>query len=496
MNFIPKHILSKSTFIRSSQCLKSLHLYKNHYNLRDTISLSQQALFTRGTDIGLLAQGIFPGGVDASPADRFRFQESVSRTIELIQNGTEIIYEAAFQFDGVLAAIDIMVKKNEKWYAYEVKSASKVSGTYILDAALQYYVITKSGLRLENISIIHLNTSYIRKGELELRKLFKATSVLEEVISKQELINTKIEQAKITLADSMEPPVKIGKHCFEPYSCDFMGHCWKNVPQGSIFELAGMHKSDLFEMYESGITTIKEIPEDFPLKKLQKLQAEYFNKNEVFIDHQGIDNFLASINYPVYFMDFETFMPAVPMFEDTSPFQHIPFQYSLHYKKDRTSEVTHKDFIAQTGSNPSNAFILNLLSDTQNKGDILVYNLTFEKSVLKKLKTLFPEFELQIDERISRMKDLMLPFQDLLYYHPNMKGSHSIKNVLPALVPELKYDELTINNGNNASAAFEMLQKETDSIKIAEIREALHTYCKLDTYAMVRILEVLEGRIK
>lgn len=496
MNFIPRHQLSKSTFIRSSQCLKSLYLYKNHYDLRDPVSPSQQALFSRGTDIGVLAQNIFPGGIDASPKDRFNYQESVIKTSELIESGAEVIYEAAFQFDGVLAAIDIMVKNNNKWYAYEVKSSSKVSGIYILDAALQYYVITNSGLTLQNISIINLNTDYVRKGELELRKLFKATSVLEDVLKKQEFIKSKIEQAKATLSNPIEPEIKIGKHCFDPYPCDFMGHCWKKVPEGSVFELAGMHKSDLFEMYDAGITTIDEIPQDFQLKKLQKLQAEYFNTNKPFIDQEGIKEFLTSLKYPLYFMDFETFMPAVPMFEGTSPFQHIPFQYSLHYKKDKKSQVEHKDFIAETGSNPSKDFIISLLKDTQKEGDILVYNLNFEKGVLKSLKRLFPEFEEEISERISRMKDLMLPFQNLHYYHSAMKGSHSIKNVLPALVPELKYDVLAINNGNNASAAFEMLQKETDIIKIAETREDLHKYCKLDTYAMVKILEVLEKGIK
>ncbi|MDQ3191475.1 MAG: DUF2779 domain-containing protein [Bacteroidota bacterium] len=460
------------------------------------MSASQQALFNRGTDIGVLAQDIFPGGIDASPVDRFDFQKSVIKTRELIENGTEVIYEAAFQFDGVLAAIDIMVKNNDKWYAYEVKSSSKVSGVYIMDAALQYYVITNGGTRLQNISIINLNTEYVREGELELRKLFKATSVIEEVLSKQELIKNRIEQAKATLTSTEEPEIKIGKHCFDPYPCDFMGHCWKNVPEGSVFELAGMHKTDLFEMYDAGITTIEEIPSDFQLKKLQQIQKDYFNKITPFIDKEGIRNFLSSLKYPLYFMDFETFMPAVPMFEGTSPFQHIPFQYSLHYKKNKKSEVTHTDFIAQTGNNPSKDFIISLLKDTENKGDILVYNLNFEKGVLKKLKQLFPEFEFQINDRISRMKDLMLPFQNLHYYHSDMKGSHSIKNVLPALVPELKYDELPINNGNNASAAFEMLQKETDLIKIAETRQALYNYCKLDTLAMVRILEVLEEGVK
>ncbi|MBA3899534.1 MAG: DUF2779 domain-containing protein, partial [Bacteroidetes bacterium] len=357
MLYPERHILSKSTFVRSSQCLKSLFLYKNHFDLRDPISPSQQMLFRRGTDIGTLAQGIFPGGVDASPKDHYSYQDSVAKTKQFLADGAEIIYEAAFQFDGVLAALDILVKNNGKWYAYEVKSAAKVSGAYILDAALQYYVITNSGLPLANISIINLNTDYVKDGSLELRKLFKSNSVFNDVINKQKQVKLKIAAAKQVLADKVLPEISIGKHCFEPYTCDFMGQCWKAVPAGSIFEIAGMQRTKQFEMYDCGLKMIKDIPGGFPLKAPQKLQVDFFQKLEPFIDKAGISKFLQKLQYPLYFMDFETFMPAVPVFDNTSPFQHLPFQYSLHFKKDKSAEAVHKSFLAEAGSDPCKAFL-------------------------------------------------------------------------------------------------------------------------------------------
>jgi hypothetical protein len=487
-----KHILSKSTFVRGCQCLKSLYLYKNHYSLRDPISPAQQALFKRGNDVGILARDIFPGGMDASPKDPFSYSESIAKTRQLIANGTEVIYEASFIFDGVMCAIDILVKKDGKWFAYEVKSSAKVSGTYIVDAALQYYVITNSGLSLANICIINLNTEYVKQGSLELRKLFKSHSIFEDVIKKQDFVRNKIAEAKQILSGGVVPEINIGKHCFEPYGCDFFGHCWKPLPADSVFEIAGMQKAKLFEMYQSGITTIADVPEDFPLRAPQKLQVDFFKKDEPFIDIPAIQKFTKKLKYPLYFMDFETFMPAVPVFDGTSPFQHLPFQYSLHYKNEPGGNLIHKGFLAETGKNPCRSFIENLLKDTEAPGDILVYNLAFEKGVLKKLKKMFPELADEIQERIARMKDLMVPFEKHLYYHPKMKGSHSIKNVLPALVPELSYNNLEINNGNSASTAFEQLQFEHDLMKIAEIREGLEAYCKMDTLAMVKILEVLE----
>ena len=192
-------------------------------------------------------------------------------------------------------------------------------------------------------------------------------------------------------------------------------------------------------------------------------------------------------------MDFETFQPAVPLFDNSRPYQQIPFQYSIHYKESKESQITHYEFLAEQGEDPRQKFVKNLLEDTSSKGDIIVYSKTFEITRLKEIANDFPAYAEQIEERISRIKDLMIPFRQKYYYSPEMKGSYSIKAVLPALVPELSYDELEINEGGLASIAFETLQIETDLIIIAEIKAQLLEYCKLDTLAMVRILEKLEN---
>lgn len=191
-------------------------------------------------------------------------------------------------------------------------------------------------------------------------------------------------------------------------------------------------------------------------------------------------------------MDFETFQPAVPLFDDSKPYQQIPFQYSLFLKKDKKSELEHFEFLAEPGEDPRVKFIENLLKETSGKGDVLVYNKTFEVTRLKEIARDFPQHLKEIETLIARIKDLMIPFQKKYYYAPEMKGSYSIKAVLPALVPELSYDELEINEGGLASIAYESLQTETDLMFIAEIKKQLLEYCKLDTLAMVRILEKLE----
>ncbi|MBL0329426.1 MAG: DUF2779 domain-containing protein [Bacteroidetes bacterium] len=168
------------------------------------------------------------------------------------------------------------------------------------------------------------------------------------------------------------------------------------------------------------------------------------------------------------------------------------FQYSLHYKKEKNAPLEHVEFLADQHTDPRKAFVDALLKDTESAGTILVYDILMERNVLNGLKKDFPEYTAQIDERLSRIVDLAQPFQERAFYHPDMKNSFSIKNVLPALVPELSYSNLKIGSGSVAMIAFENLRKETDMFRILETREQLLEYCKLDTLAMVKIFEVLE----
>lgn len=490
-----KHILSKSTFLRGLQCSKSLYLYKNFIQLRDIPSTEQQAIFNRGNHVGLFAQKLFPGGLDATPAKRSDNLAAVPRTTELINSGAEIIYEAAFQHEQVLAILDILVKKDGLWYAYEVKSSTKISHTYLLDASLQYWVITNSGLVLEDISLITINNQYVRRGELDPKSLFNIRSVKKEVLANQEMVNEKVITSKLVAASAQMPEVNIGEHCFSPYNCDFMGLCWKNVPANSVFEISGIQKADQFALYDAGFKTIPQIPEENLLDKNANMHITAVKSGDPVINKEAIAKFLSKVSYPVYFMDFETFMPALPVYEGTRPYQHIPFQYSLHYKKDKGSPSVHFEFLAEQGLDPRKAFLENILRDTAEPGTILVFDALMEKNVLNGLKKDFPEFSAEVDERLSRFVDLMIPFQEKSFYHPAMKNSYSIKNVLPALAPELSYTDLKISSGSIAMIAFEKLQKETDMFRILEVREQLLEYCKMDTLAMVKVFEVLENAI-
>ena len=487
-----KQLLSKSTFIRSLQCSKALYLYKYFPQLRDKISPEQKALFSRGTNVGIAARDLFPGGVDASPDSHRDYTESIARTKRLMEDGVKIIYEAAFQYERVLAAIDILVFENDEWKAYEVKSSTRISPIYIMDASLQYYVIVNSGVQLADISIININNEYRKKGKVVWDNFFSIHSVLTEVKGNYDLVKNKIAEAKNIITNPKIPDVNIGEQCFAPYECDFKGHCWKNISKGSVFELSGISKAEQFNLYNSGVINIEAIPADYPLKKATELQVECIKSNRPHINKEAVKGFLEKLMYPLHFLDFESFMPAIPLFEGCKPYEHIPFQYSLHIQQNDNSIIEHREYLAQPGD-PRKEFINCLLENILPEGNIMVYSAAFERAILNNLKIQFPEHSKKIDSILSRIKDLMDVFENRWYYHPAMKGSYSIKNILPALVPELTYQNLQINSGNIAMTVFESLQNENNLHKIMDHREALLEYCKMDTWAMVKIVEKLRG---
>jgi len=447
----PKHILSKSTFMYGCQCPKRLWLHKYMPSVKDEEDEEQQAIFQSGTNVGKLAEELFTGGVDARPKDTYSYQQSVADTAKYIAAGHDVIYEAAFQYNGLLCAVDILVKKNNQWYAYEVKSTTSVHEKQIPDAAFQYYVITNAGLTLTDFSIIYLNNKYVRKGPLNIPELFTAESVLGRVQKQQAFIHDQAIALKTMLSNkTVMPIIEVGDHCNKPYPCDFQGYCYVAIVE---------EKKDYGKPY---------------------------------VNKEAVQEFLAEIEYPIYHMDFESWMTAVPEYDGHWPYRQICFQYSVHVQQTSESEPEHFEYLAEGKHCSSLTFIESLLNVLGKKGTVLVYNIAFEGTRLRELMKGHPQHEEAIQHILDRIVDLMNPFRKN-YRLPEMEGSYSIKKVLPALVPELSYNDLMIGNGGDASAAFYNLDNESDPEKVEATRLALLKYCGLDTWAMVKLLEKLKS---
>lgn len=495
MNKSTSYQLSKSTYVRGLQCPKSLYLYKHHYDWQDEDSGFQESIFSTGKSVGEFARGLFPGGVDLTPEhinDRPVFSHSIKRTSEEISKGTQVLYEAAFVGDEVLAAVDILVRDGKKWKIYEVKSGGKVSDTYTQDASLQYYVLTKAGVPISDVSIVIINKEYVRKGKIDIKKLFTIESVLAQAKDSFNDIGKNIRSLKKIIGEKAIPDIPIGPHCSNPYSCSFSGHCWKNVPDYSVFNISRIGEKG-WDLFSKGMVKLDDIPEDYNLNSKQWLEVQCYKSKKSHIEKEEIEKFIDSLKYPLYYFDFETFMPAVPIFENTSPYQTIPFQYSLHRQDKKDGKLSHSEYLGDGKTDPRESLIIQFLSETDSDGDILMYT-PYERRILNELSEAFPKYVKQLKNRIDRLKDMSTPFGQKHYYTFKMKGSYSIKAVYPALVPKGEsYKNLDIADGGSASQAYEGLHYETDPAIIQKIRKDLLAYCHLDTLAMVRVMEVLKN---
>jgi hypothetical protein len=286
-----------------------------------------------------------------------------------------------------------------------------------------------------------------------------------------------------------EPDIDIGPYCTKPYDCDFIPYCWQHVPECSIFDIAGLHHKRKFALYYGGVLHLRDIPPDFTLSDKMQIQVEAELSGRKFINLRSIREFIGAVREPVGFLDFETFMEPVPSFDNQRPYQQIPFQYSLHILA--SGILSHHEFLGEPGRDPRRAFIKQLLVDLKPCRSILVYNQGFEVTRLEEIADCFPKFSAGINSIIERIQDLMVPFRNKDYYVSPMCGSHSIKSVLPALVPDLDYDGLAIADGEMAMLAFAGLVKIDDVEEKEKIRQDLLAYCRLDTLAMVRIWQKL-----
>jgi hypothetical protein len=391
----------------------------------------------------------------------------------------------------VLALVDILVREGDEWRAYEVKSSTSVKDVHFPDAAIQYYIMRGQGIEPKDISIVHLNTEYVRQGDLDLNQLFSTVSVLSEVLARQSEIPDLVAELKRVLDGGVVPDIPIGPQCNDPYPCDFIGHCWSGVPEYSVFNVTRLSEEKAFELYRDGIVRTQDIPGNFLLGEAAANQVQSDKSGLTRIADIAIHAFLETLHYPLYFLDFETFNPAIPPFDGTQPYRQIPFQYSLHRKESPTTDLEHSGFLAEAGIDPRLPLIESMLSELEGPGNIVVYS-SFEAGRIKDLAVQFSEYAEPLLALIERLVDLMQPFRDRAYYAPEMHGSYSIKAVLPALVPDLSYEGLAISDGWAASRAYIDLADEKDSVRVAAIRNELWEYCKLDSLAMVRIVEKLE----
>lgn len=490
--------LSKSKIMAFRQCPKRLWLEVHHPELRKD-SEESEAKFEIGYQVGAIAQYIYDPASSGVVIDvkTEGFKQALERSKELLKSAVPV-FEAGFSSHGALAFADIMLPDDiggvRAWRMIEVKSATSVKDYHREDIALQSYVAKAAGVLLKSISLAHIDSSWIYPGNLDYRGLLVEEDLTQEILPMHIEVKAWISQAH-KVVQKGEPLITTGDHCNIPFDCNFFEYCDRHSIKAEfpISWLPRLGAKKTNQLIESGIYDLREVPDDY-LNDTQILVRDHTISNLAYFDSKAASESLSELPLPAYFLDFETIQFAVPIWSGTRPYQMITFQFSLHIlHEDQTLE--HTEFLDVSGNDPSKDFARELVKMCGTRGPVFVYNAGFETSRMRELAERYPEFSDQLFAINERVVDL-LPIARNFYYHPSQQGSWSIKKVLPALVPELSYQNLEgVKDGGMAMTAFlEAIHPSTSIEQKGIIQSQLLSYCKLDTYAMVKLWQVFANR--
>lgn len=484
--------LSKSKYCSAVQCPKILWLQKNKPEAFDD-SVVDQAVLERGNAVGDLAMGLFGDYVEVPFGD---LGEMIRRTEALLDADTPVIAEASFSYEGLFCSVDLLVNHGgRRVEMVEVKSSTHVTDIYVHDVSYQYYVLTSLGYAVEKVSLAHLDSGYVRHGDLDLGQLFRLEDLTGAVREKQDEVAARVAMLREYMTQADEPACELGGQCFSPYRCGFFGYCGRALPSPSIFDVAGLQTRTRLGNYQKGIVSFADIEAKKAVNANALLQVTHeLHDLPPVIDKKAIRAFLDGLSYPLYFLDFESFQPAVPLYDDSCPYEQIVFQYSLHCIEAEGAPLRHFEYLAWPGADPRRGVAEQLCRDIPRGVCVLAYNMSFEKGRIRALAELYPDLKAHLMDIHDHIQDLMVPFQKKQYYTRAMQGSYSIKYVLPALFPDdpdLDYHNLEgVHNGGEASATFEAMAEMAPEALQAS-RANLLKYCGLDTYAMVKVWEKL-----
>ena len=484
--------LSKSKFTQGLGCHRALWWAVHEPDAPEReVGPALQAIFDQGTRVGELARAHVPGGhlID------FPYTESEKRieaTRAAIADGARTIYEAAFRQDDVFVAVDILHRKSARrgWTLTEVKSTTKVKDEHVPDAAVQMHVLQRAGLPITRVEVMHLN----RECRFpDLTDLFTRSDVTDEVTDYLPSVAPEVKAQLVMLRRSKPPAIEPGAQCSAPYECAFMSRCWPAAPEHGIATLCHLSAAKRDALIDDGYDTIIDLPDDVELSPTADRQRRAVQNDEIVVE-DGLRAALASLEAPIAHLDFETINPAIPVWDGCRPYDAVPVQFSVHVEPRRGGgRAQHAEWLAEGSRDPRRPLAHALVAALRGARTIIVSHAPFEIGRLRELQEAVPELAEELEDVIGRIVDL-LPIVRAYVYHPDFGGSFSLKKVAPALVDGLRYDEMEIGEGGEASRALEamLLRPETKTkAERTRVRRALLAYCAQDTLATVGVLQRL-----
>lgn len=488
--------ISKTTYLDYLSCAKNIWLKTHKPELLDLFKLSEfeKSLLEQGNKVEGWAQMLFPNGISIDAKDK----DATNTAKKLLADKVPVIFQPTSLYDKFLARHDVLEydQPSDKWNLYEIKSSSSVEENskeidHIEDASFQAIVLKDLGIELNKILIVCLNKEYVRNGQINISELFSIEDKTNEVLEREANTRLRMEEAKKALFQNDETALE----CLCLYKgrsahCSTFKYSHTDVPDYSIHDLymIGKSKKKLETLVDSGIFSIEDIPDDFELSKHQEIQVRAHKVKSPLIDLNCISNELASLIYPLYFLDYETYPSAIPLFDGFRPYQQIPFQFSVQVVNDPDSAPVHYEYLHTQQTDPSLDIIKHLIKYIGLTGSVIAWHKSFERDRTKELGERHPQHQEFLDSINNRLYDLEDIFKKRYHVHPDFRGKTSIKKVLPVLVPELSYNELGIQEGATAYQRwYEMVWGDSTPEEKTKIAMDLEKYCDMDTMAMYSI---------
>lgn len=485
-------MLTKSNFMQFLRCSCELWLVKQRPDLVPQTDPALQRIFDEGNVVDKWAQKLFPNGVNV---DGFG-KPAAENTKKAIASGATVLLQPTFMTSQLSCRCDILRKNTDgSWDIYEVKSSTDVKEEHVTDVAFQRVCIEEAGIRISRTFLVHVNNKYVRNGEIDPEQLFTKVDITHEVENMMPIAKKEIPRALAVLDWEKVPRLMHVMSCNDPAECEFLACYFGELKDDGKYSIAAsLPKDKLAAFLERGLITPEQVPADVMAElgevKLPDAKAEPM----LAVYKAAIKSDLDGLQYPLYFLDFETVFPAIPHFDGYRPYQHAVFQYSIHVVREPGAEPEHFEFLADEMKDPARMVAESLKKHIGDVGSVVVWNARFEASRNAEIGEHLSEFADFMSDINDRMYDLMMIVKKGYYVDSRFGGSASIKKVLPVMCPELSYNDLAIHEGGTASASWATLtNSELPPEQKAQLRKDMLAYCGLDTYAMYAIYKKLNA---
>lgn len=401
-----------------------------------------------------------------------------------------IIFHPVLVKDDLLAFPEILTPHpNGGYTSWEVSTSINTKKELELIIAFHKFVYEEADLPITDYKVLRINPNFLLGEEFALHEFFEELNFNKKASNHSSRLEELVaELRKIRTNRDYQPAPKT---CSGFKSCSIPNHCFPDLQEGNIFTLRESSGTAM-DLYKQGVRFLKDIPTDTELTDRQKIQIETEKNDTPHIEKDKIQEFLNRIHYPVYYLDFETINPQIPVFPSTKPFQHIPFLFSLHIWKDPSEDqLVHHNYIQEDLQDPRKSILERLSDLIKPGGTILCFNDFFEKRCIEESVQMHREFRPWWESIRPYFLDSAIPFKNMYYYNPEQKGSASLKDILPALTSQ-SHSHLDIQSGFFANFEYLRLLKDPSTRdEKEEIFNQLIEYCKMDTLALYLIQKEL-----